>query len=122
METPINVILTAAAVTTAVTVVGSGLAWLVLPRIKAWIQKEIASPVQETRHEVKNDHATNLRVELDRRDEAMHVRFDELDDHVRRLTGKDDILNHHLTALSLAVGEHLRWSRDWVRDHESNKQ
>lgn len=51
-RTIVDILTQAAAIIGALTVVGGGFLWLVLPRLKEWLRREIASPVQATHKSV----------------------------------------------------------------------
>lgn len=112
-----DMILQSAAIVSAIGVLAGLAGWLLWPRLKAFLVKEIVNPVQETHQQVtvnggKNDPPTlpdqlsSIRkelVELRRNDEAQ--------------AAKDRSLETTVGALTLVLDEHLRWSREWTAGH-----
>ncbi|WP_300345514.1 hypothetical protein [Nesterenkonia sp.] len=57
-----------------------------------WLKAQITELQQrsgQTLHEVKNDHAKNLREDMDEKFQAVHVKIDALADGLRRLDERD---------------------------------
>lgn len=98
---------------------------LALYRASRWIRRQV-EVIQlqsgETLHEVRNDHADNLRDDMDKKFETVHVKLDRITrsmDELQRsdsrqwqrtadLADKDDRIHNRLAAVENVVTEELQ--------------
>lgn len=93
MISVVSVLEAAAGIIVAVGTLTGIVWWLVKPRALAWLDRELVTPLHETRHQVKeNHHSSSKPTVLDRIDD---VHTDVLD-AVREL--RDDFNNHLLVS------------------------
>lgn len=116
-----EVLVTAGAAVIAVTTIVSGVLWLVLPRVKGWIQREITVPVQATHHQVSvNHHTSKDPTLLDKFDDlgsqvgAISTEMEALSSEVKSLSAQVEARDQNVNTLYVLFDEHLRWSREWT--------
>lgn len=95
------------------TLVGIATKFVLLPYIRA----HVVDPLRETRHQVTvNHHSSTEPTVLDRIDDVAN-KVDALGETVTELSNRDASNEANMTALTLVLDEHLRWSRQWVANH-----
>lgn len=126
-----EIALTATAIITSLSAVFGLLGWLTLPRVKQWLHREIAAPVQETHDQVKNHHQRNLRDDLDiltdevtsLRKEVGHVAAAVTTCNLMQEQAAREIASVKINqqALNVVMDDHLTWSKEWTEEHGGNQ-